>query len=239
LVLNEDVNWISFHGLYDFAYLLKAMSGLCLPETEAEFFENLKIYFPNVYDVRYLVRNIEMFRCSLSKLAEELRVVRIGMQHQAGSDSYVTSKVFYNLSFEFLTEEEIEVSRGVLYGIGKGAEDWSNFYNGASFNKNSNQKTNYTYENTQQQVYSMNPLNMQYFNNNVRNNNINGYVGYNNYNLPIQGNISNINNMNYQPQHEYITMQNGYDNNINMYQQNLITTNSKKGTPIKPNVIKA
>jgi CCR4-NOT transcription complex subunit 7/8 len=210
-----------------------------LPETETEFFDNLKIYFPNVYDVRYLVRNIDMFRCSLSKLAEELRVVRIGMQHQAGSDSYVTSKVFYNLSFEYLTEEEIEASRGILFGIGKGVEDWNN-YNGSSFNKNISQKTNYNYETTQQQVYSMNPLNMQYFNNNnnVRGNNMNGYnMGYNNYNLPMQGNMNN--NMNYQTQHDYNQMQNSYDNNINMYQQQNIITNSKKSTPVKTNVIKA
>ncbi|NCP90682.1 MAG: hypothetical protein GW827_10660, partial [Flavobacteriales bacterium] len=170
LILNDEVNWISFHGLYDFAYLLRALSGINLPDTESEFFECLKIYFPNIYDVRYLVKNIEMFRCGLSKLAEELNVVRIGMQHQAGSDSYVTSKVFYNLSFEYLTEEEIDAARGVLYGIGKGVEDWSN-YNNSNYKISS--KTNYNYENSNntnsnnsQQIFSaMNPLNVQYFNN--------------------------------------------------------------------------
>jgi len=198
-----------------------------------------------------------MFRCGLSKLAEELNVVRIGMQHQAGSDSYVTSKVFYNLSFEYLTEEEIDAARGVLYGIGKGVEDWSN-YNNTNYKISS--KTNYNYENSNntnsnnsQQIFSaMNPLNVQYFNNNARNNTINGYLGYN-YNLQNYNNGNNngngINN-NFQSQQDYIIMQNGYDhinNNINSYQQNITNitninnisnSNSKKTTPIKTNVIK-
>lgn len=213
---------------------MKAVSGLTLPDTENEFFEDLKIYFPNLYDVRYLVRNIEMFRCGLSKLAEELRVVRIGMQHQAGSDSYVTSKVFYNLSFDYLTEEEIEASRGILFGIGKGVEDYSSYFNHSYTNKiNNNQKVNYPYDNSSQQIYSMNQLNLQYFNNNGRSNNINNFIGFNNYNMPLQ----NINNLNYQSQQDFILMQNSFEN-INSYQQNINTTNSKKSTPIKNGVVK-
>jgi CCR4-NOT transcription complex subunit 7/8 len=220
------------------------VSGLNLPETEVEFFESLKLYFPNVYDVRYLVRNIENFRCSLSKLAEELKVVRIGMQHQAGSDSYVTSKVFYNLSFEYLTEEEIEASKGILFGIGSGIEDLNSFFNGSSFKNNSQKTTPYNYDNNQQ-IYSMNPLNIQYFNNNVRNNNLSNFNPYNNYNIQMQNNLPNIGNINYQTQQDYISMQNNYENNINSmnnlnnYQQNIATPNTKKNSSSKTNVIKA
>ena len=175
-----------------------------------------------------------MFRCGLSKLAEELRVVRIGMQHQAGSDSYVTCKVFYNLSFDYLTEEEIEASRGILFGIGKGVEDYSSYFNNSYTNKtNNNPKVNYSYDNSSQQIYSMNQLNLQYFNNNGRNNNINNFIGFNNYNMPLH----NINNLNYQSQQDFILMQNSFDN-INSYQQNINTTNSKKSTPIKNGVVK-
>lgn len=42
VVLNEKVKWMSFHSGYDFAYLLKLLTCLPLPDDEAEFFELTK-----------------------------------------------------------------------------------------------------------------------------------------------------------------------------------------------------
>lgn len=39
VVLIPDVRWITFHSGYDFGYLLKLVTCLPLPATEAEFFE--------------------------------------------------------------------------------------------------------------------------------------------------------------------------------------------------------
>ena len=47
-MLADEVRWISFHSGYDFGYLLKLLTCTALPATELEFFELLKLYFPNV-----------------------------------------------------------------------------------------------------------------------------------------------------------------------------------------------
>jgi CCR4-NOT transcription complex subunit 7/8 len=41
LVMNTDVVWVSFHGGYDFAYLLKMLTGSALPKNENDFFQLL------------------------------------------------------------------------------------------------------------------------------------------------------------------------------------------------------
>ena len=46
------VRWISFHSGYDFGYLLKLLTCTALPASEADFFELMKLYFPNIYDIK-------------------------------------------------------------------------------------------------------------------------------------------------------------------------------------------
>lgn len=55
----------------------------------------------------------------LSKLAETLDVTRIGPQHQAGSDSLLTSATFLRLADTFFKGlGGMEAHCGVLYGLG-------------------------------------------------------------------------------------------------------------------------
>jgi CCR4-NOT transcription complex subunit 7/8 len=122
LLLNEDINWVSFHGIYDFAYLLKVITGLPLPETEMNFIESLKLYFPHHYDIRHIVRYIDNLRGSLSKLGQELNINRIGIQHQAGSDSIITSEIFFKLKKEYFTEDIFITDKNVLFGLTMGEE---------------------------------------------------------------------------------------------------------------------
>ena len=123
LILNEDLHWVSFHGIYDFAYLLRIVSNLPLPDKEYQFFENLLIYFPNFYDIRYLVRFIDNFRGSLAKLGHELNIMRHGAQHQAGSDALFTSEIFFKLKREYLNADAVLSDKNVLFGLGVGSEE--------------------------------------------------------------------------------------------------------------------
>ena len=123
LLLNEYIHWVSFHGIYDFAYFLKIVTNLPLPETENGFFDALKLYFNNYYDIRFLVRFNENFRGSLAKLGTELNIPRVGTQHQAGSDSLITSDIYFKLKKEYLSEDATRTDRNVLFGIGFGVED--------------------------------------------------------------------------------------------------------------------
>lgn len=125
LILNEDIKWVSFHGSYDFAYLLKVIRNLPLPDTENDFFNEMKLYFPCFYDIRHLTRGIEGLSKSLQKLAQDLEVSRYGTQHQAGSDAMLTLQVFHKLNFHYQLGDSLKNDENILFGIGQYYEDES------------------------------------------------------------------------------------------------------------------
>lgn len=44
IILNDKVQWVTFHSGYDFGYLLKVVTCQPLPNDESEFFELLKVH---------------------------------------------------------------------------------------------------------------------------------------------------------------------------------------------------
>lgn len=117
IVLNDSVHWVTFHSGYDFGYLLKLLTCKTLPETSSGFFNLLNMYFPVVYDVKHLMKFCNSLHGGLNKLAETLEIERIGICHQAGSDSLVTSSAFYKLKHNFFNGFTDQYA-GVLYGLG-------------------------------------------------------------------------------------------------------------------------
>ncbi|PKU84897.1 probable CCR4-associated factor 1 homolog 7 [Dendrobium catenatum] len=117
VVLNDSVHWITFHSGYDFGYLLKILTCLNLPEKQEGFFDLLRLYFPNVYDVKHLMKFCNSLHGGLNKLAELLEVERVGICHQAGSDSLLTAATFRKLE-ECFFNGSTEKYAGVLYGFG-------------------------------------------------------------------------------------------------------------------------
>ncbi|KAJ3081935.1 CCR4-NOT transcription complex subunit 7 [Quaeritorhiza haematococci] len=117
-VLVDDVKWISFHSGYDFGYLLKVLTCQALPAEESDFFELLKIYFPCIYDIKYLMKSCKNLKGGLQDVADDLQIQRIGPQHQAGSDSLLTSKTFFKMRQTFF-EDRIDDNKflGYLYGL--------------------------------------------------------------------------------------------------------------------------
>jgi CCR4-NOT transcription complex subunit 7/8 len=63
---------------YDFGYLLKMLTQAMLPTEEQEFFELLKIFFPNIYDVKYLMKSCKNLKGGLQEVSEQLEVSRVG-----------------------------------------------------------------------------------------------------------------------------------------------------------------
>lgn len=119
LVLCSNVVWLSFHSFYDFGYLLKILSGNPLPRNSAEFHEVLDLFFRNFYDLKYPLADTQYSKKGLQEIAELLNIQRIGIAHQAGSDSLLTSKIFFRL-------RELEFANVVgsdalnkLYGISR------------------------------------------------------------------------------------------------------------------------
>lgn len=123
LVLMKEVKWVTFHGGFDVAYLLKVLTCAPLPDKEVEFFNLLLLYFPAMFDVKAIMTKLEgaPFKSGLSKLAEELEVERVGPMHQAGSDSLLTASVFFALRRRFFNNNFDEASYvGLMHGLGKG-----------------------------------------------------------------------------------------------------------------------
>ena len=169
LVLNPKIYWVSFHGSYDFAYLLNNLMGNSLPKNENEFMNILGAFFPNYYDIKILVKEKYNLQGSLNKLADYLNVVREGKMHQAGSDSLVTIKVFWKLIKSRLVScEEMSEYKNILFGIleGKDNEETINYTkinyvsNNLNINDNIIQKYN---ENNYLYLPYVYYMNMNYF----------------------------------------------------------------------------
>jgi len=119
LVLTDRIKWLSFHSGYDFGYLLKILMHQRLPKEENGFFELLRIFFPHVYDIKYLMKSCKNLKGGLQEVADQLEIERIGLQHQAGSDSLLTGMTFFRMK-EMFFEDNIDESKysGHLYGFG-------------------------------------------------------------------------------------------------------------------------
>ena len=58
IVLSDEVRWIAFQGKYDFGYLIKILTCDQLPPSQEQFFDLLHTYFPNIYDIKWLLHNV-------------------------------------------------------------------------------------------------------------------------------------------------------------------------------------
>ena len=184
LVLNPDVNWISFHGSYDFAYLLKLLINMELPEKEEEFMDLLDTYFINYYDIKVLTKDNDNFQRGLNKLADQLEVNRVGQIHQAGSDSGVTIDVFFKLKKSGLVSNtKLNEIKNILYGIGKG-QDNDETYTYTQMGGMNYQNNNLMYINV---PINTNYLNMNYYNYSLMLNNQNNSLSlHKNNGTPMQ-----------------------------------------------------
>lgn len=144
LVLFPNIHWICYHGSYDFAYLLKLILDDKFPKDEASFNEELKLYFPSHFDIKYLIHGKEQYKGGLNKLAASLDINRTGDVHQAGSDSMVTADVFFALIKNRIIDSDLLKScENIIYGLGNGADNsetinYSVFCPGVLSNNNSN-----------------------------------------------------------------------------------------------------
>ncbi|KAL6538446.1 hypothetical protein OROGR_012434 [Orobanche gracilis] len=92
------VTWVTFHGPYDFGYLIKILTGGDLPGDIDVFLDLVREFFgPAVYDVKSMIRFFGLYG-GLERVARSLKLERVaGKSHQAGSDSLLTMHVFLSL----------------------------------------------------------------------------------------------------------------------------------------------
>jgi CCR4-NOT transcription complex subunit 7/8 len=140
LVCFDNVRWISFHGGYDFGYLTKLLICTPLPNDEVDFDHKMKLYFPTTYDVKHLMKHairlhnsgllspadpnsaeiLQKFehKSGLENIAETLKVKRVGSAHQAGSDSLLTGRVFFQMRDKIFNGEIPDEHVGKVWGLG-------------------------------------------------------------------------------------------------------------------------
>jgi CCR4-NOT transcription complex subunit 7/8 len=140
MVCFDNVRWISFHGGYDFGYLTKLLVCTPLPSDEVDFDHKMKLYFPSTYDVKHLMKHaiklhnsgllspndpasaeiLQKFehKSGLENIAETLKIKRIGSAHQAGSDSLLTGKVFFQMRDRIFNGEIPDEHVGKVWGLG-------------------------------------------------------------------------------------------------------------------------
>ena len=126
LVLNSKVRWISFHGDYDFAYLIRLLTGEDLPESKEEFDKVLHIFFPHIFDVKFMSHEYNCANIGLNKLADQLNVVadtlshiqvkRLGIKHQSGSDSRLTAETYFVIKKKYCADKGEDAYDGILFG---------------------------------------------------------------------------------------------------------------------------
>ena len=139
LVCFDDVKWISFHGGYDFGYLTKLLICQALPSDELEFDQIMKMYFPTTYDVKHLMKYairlhntgmqtpndpnivevLQKFehKSGLENIAETLKIKRVGSAHQAGSDSLLTGRVFFQMRDKIFNDQIPDEHVGKVWGL--------------------------------------------------------------------------------------------------------------------------
>lgn len=76
-----------------------------MPADESQFFDLLRTYFPCIYDIKYLMKSCKNLKGGLQDIADDLQVTRIGPQHQAGSDSLLTSSTFFKMRQMFFEDQ--------------------------------------------------------------------------------------------------------------------------------------
>lgn len=115
---NRIAKWLTFHGFYDVAYLLKLLMIKTMPQSLAVFAAKAQRLLGTVSDLKHIIRNCDYLlngELGLEKLAKLLDVERNGTAHHAGSDSLLTASVYVKMKkrFEFSPEH----CDGFLYGL--------------------------------------------------------------------------------------------------------------------------
>jgi len=125
LLADDRVTWITFHGIFDFGYLMKSLLCEGLPDDQEDFLRFHRTFFPCSYDLKALVKqprfiNSVVLKGGLQDIADQLDVPRFGQMHQAGSDSLLTAMTYFKMRDHFCYEwnEAAEAVRGVMFSLG-------------------------------------------------------------------------------------------------------------------------
>ncbi|GAV78089.1 CAF1 domain-containing protein, partial [Cephalotus follicularis] len=121
LVRNSSkLTWVTFHGSYDFGFLIKILTQRCLPCDIDSLMDLVADYFGfKVYDMKYMIQFSNGLHGGLERVAKSLYVERmVGKSHQAGSDSLLTMQAFLRYTERYSKDYKNHNKKNfVLYGL--------------------------------------------------------------------------------------------------------------------------
>ncbi|TXG55718.1 hypothetical protein EZV62_020974 [Acer yangbiense] len=115
VAMHHDLKWVTFHGTYDMAHVLKLFTGNTLPNTTGGFAAKASSFFDKVVDLKLAAKyseGLNLKDVGLAKLSKILNVRRLGEAHNAGSDSLLTAQVYARMK-----EHIGDGLEGILYGL--------------------------------------------------------------------------------------------------------------------------
>ncbi|KAL9407070.1 hypothetical protein Peur_004042 [Populus x canadensis] len=125
---NSSITWITFHGAYDFGFLIKILTKRELPSDMRSFLGMMRFFFGvRVYDTKFMMGCISGLHGGLERVAMLLGVERItGSRHQAGSDSLSSLQTFvrFKESCAKIDLEKLNGYEGMMFGL---CEGWLGF----------------------------------------------------------------------------------------------------------------
>ncbi|CAN0871577.1 Probable CCR4-associated factor 1 homolog 1 [Linum grandiflorum] len=114
------ITWVTFHGVYDYTHIVKAVTFRPVAESSQVFLDVLGRVFDSVVDVKFMANFFKETgsEIGLQKLADALGVKRSGEAHTAASDSLLTALVYFELKSKLvLLGVDEEVYGDFIYGI--------------------------------------------------------------------------------------------------------------------------
>ncbi|XP_021768622.1 putative CCR4-associated factor 1 homolog 8 [Chenopodium quinoa] len=125
------IKWVTFHGMYDLAFLISSVLGLSIPSTKDQFLELVKRVFGRFYDLKAMVKHYENYLGPLSeyvlglgKVTQMVGFKLLGKRHHAGSDSLATAQLlskFFEWDLKgysrFENFQDYTKFEGILYGL--------------------------------------------------------------------------------------------------------------------------
>ncbi|XP_044496531.1 putative CCR4-associated factor 1 homolog 8 [Mangifera indica] len=114
----RNIKWVTFHGLYDLAYVMKLLLNKPMPRSLFEFAEVASMVFGCVFDIKFMAKHCNGLlggEIGLNSVAKILGVERKGVTHNAGSDSLLSATVFARM--KMMPGFQEGVFSGCLYGI--------------------------------------------------------------------------------------------------------------------------
>lgn len=133
LLMNSNIYWITYHGCYELAYLLKALSGSVLPTCLDEFNKCLYDYFVSCYDVKCMLQTVwddhNAFASgnspSLREACQSLGLKDLvaylmngDMSIRGGLNGVLVSACFFNtLKIHFNNKMDDSIYNGRLFGL--------------------------------------------------------------------------------------------------------------------------